>query len=802
MNLGSAELLDSLRRACEGRYDIERPIGQGGTAMVFLARDLRHPRQVAIKVLDPGLAAVVGSDRFRREIEIAARLNHPHILSLIDSGELRLGETRVPFYVMPFIEGQTLRDRLAEHPRLPVAETVRIISQAADALAYAHRAGVVHRDIKPENILLQADHAIVSDFGVSRAIDEAGERMTRTGFSPGTPHYMSPEQLAGESDVDARADLYALGCIAFEMLAGRSPFAGGSLQAMLARRLTETAPTLSQVGVSVPPTVEAAIAKAMARERENRFASAAEFAAALVATNGGGRGSRWGAVAAMVVVPVAVAVAVVLSRDRPSAPRTTSPRLAIRPLVSTDRDPGNAYLSEGIHEGVADRLRRVTALSLTAPSLVSELLARQPDLDLRELGRRLGVDAVLTWTMRRLGDSVHLRAELVSSGEGELVWGESFDRSIADVPRLQNDIVRAIADTLGLSRDPALEADLERRGRVNPGAYDAYLRGYYVWLKATPLGARGAREKADSVLPYARRAIELDSTFAGGYFLLGAYYTLAGIRGWREPFAAILDSARMVLDRALARDSMMADPWVLQGVMALYTTDDWATARSTLSRAVRLNPDLASAENYYAIYLAEIERQLDSAVTHLNHAIRRDRQHQLLNSLGDVLMRARRYDSAVVVLRAAIDLDSTPPGPHGRLIQSYEALGRYREAVEARRRAPDSTGAGRFAEALARGGSAAYLRERNLELDRRIEILAKSPPPKQGTAADGPPLREQRLASLYLQRGLLSQAMDWIEREYQRRPRRFRTYFANPDFDALHADPRFQALARREGLIR
>ncbi len=800
------ELLERLREACGDRYAVERPLGQGGTATVFLARDLRHPRQVAIKVLDPAIATMVGPDRFRREIDIAARLNHPHILSLIDSGELAFGATRVPFYVMPYIAGQTLRDRLALAGPLPLAEAIRITTQVADALGYAHREGVVHRDIKPENILLQDDHPIVADFGVSRAIDEAGERMTLTGFSPGTPHYMSPEQLAGEADVDARSDLYALGCITFEMLAGRTAFTGGSLQSMLTRRLTTDPPTLGNLGVAVPSRVDAAVAKAMARDRDDRFASVPEFAAALIDSAAEVRGPRWGRVAAMIGVPVLLVAAVVLFRRNEGGSAValgSTARLAIQPLVNTGQDPDAAYLSDGIHEGVADRLRRLPSLSLTAPSLVGQIIARNPDLDLRELGRRLGVDAILTWTMRRLGDSLHLRAELVSSRRGEMVWGQSYDRSVADVPRLETEIARAIADTLGLARSAGTEAELERRGRVNPAAYDAYLRGYHVWIKSTPLGARYARENSDSILFYARRVLELDSTFAGGHFLMGAYYGATAIRGWRGPVPALMDSSLIALSRARALDSMMADPWVQLGVVDFYVKDDWKRAGEAFARAIALNPDLSTGHYYRGIYLAEVERRFDSALVQIRAAIAIQPEHQFLNSLGDVLMRARRYDSAVGALRQAVAIDPTPPGPHLRLVQSLEVLGRYPEAIEARRRGPDSSGAGQFAAGFQRDGAAGYLRVKAADLRRRVDSLERAPTPPRGSAADTvPPLREQRLAMLYLQLGELTKAMDWIEREYQRRPRRFQIYYAHPDFDPLRADPRFRALARREGLSR
>jgi len=280
------DLRAGLDSALSGRYAIERELGRGGMATVFLARDLRHDRPVALKVLHHHLAAMLGPERFQREIRFAARLQHPHILTVLDSGEA--GDQL--WFTMPYVEGESLRDRLSRQKQLPVADALRIARDTADALDYAHQHGVIHRDIKPENILLTARHALVADFGIARALGartggqpggQAEAGLTETGMSLGTPAYMSPEQASGERELDQRTDIYSLGCVLYEMLAGEPPFTGPTAQVVLTRRFTEAPRPLRQVRDAVPAEIEAAVATALARSPADRFENAGDFARAL-----------------------------------------------------------------------------------------------------------------------------------------------------------------------------------------------------------------------------------------------------------------------------------------------------------------------------------------------------------------------------------------------------------------------------------------------------------------------------------------------------------------------------------------
>src|SRR5689334_8880081 len=272
------ELVTRLQQALSDRYRIDGEIGAGGMATVFLAQDLRHDRKVALKLLRPELSAVIGAERFLAEIKLTANLQHPHILPLFDSGEA----DSYLFYVMPFVEGETLRTRLNREKQLPVAEAIRIATEVASALDYAHRHGVVHRDIKPENILLHDGQAMVADFGIALAASKAsGDRMTETGMSLGTPHYMSPEQAMGEREITARSDVYALGAVLYEMLTGDPPFTGSTAQAIVARVVTESPRPLLPQRHTIPPHIEAAVLTALEKLPADRFGTASEFAEAL-----------------------------------------------------------------------------------------------------------------------------------------------------------------------------------------------------------------------------------------------------------------------------------------------------------------------------------------------------------------------------------------------------------------------------------------------------------------------------------------------------------------------------------------
>ncbi|HEV8150855.1 MAG TPA: protein kinase [Gemmatimonadales bacterium] len=800
--------LEGIREALKGRYRIERLLGEGGMATVYLAQDERHDRRVAVKVLRPELAQTIGVERFHREIGIAARLNHPHILPLLDSGTLDLGPGRPAsaYYVMPYVQGESLRDRLLREQKLPLPEALRLAREVADALDHAHRHGVIHRDIKPENILLSEQHAVVADFGIARALDEAGAgsggTLTRAGQAIGTPTYMSPEQITGERSIDGRTDLYALGCTLFEMLTGQPPWSGGGMTSVLARRLAEPPPKVRTLDPSIPTAVEQALLKTLAREPEERYKTPAEFAAALE-TSGELRAlpERTRRRRTVLLVGAAVLAVAVFGLTRlvrvGHADAITS--LAITPREDAQGDTALAYLTEGVQEGVADLLRRLPQLRVTAPSQVAQL--RRLGLTYEELGQRLKVGAIVTLRLRRTGDSVGVQVELLRIPGAALIWSQRYARPAADLALIQGEVAKLLADSLRLQLTGVERATIDRRPTTSAAAYELYLRGRQFQNRGSPLGAREAASLMDSALHYARQAIAIDSNFAAPYGLLSTYYFVSAFRGLRTPFGPLVDSGAVLARQALARDSTIGDGWLNLITHAIYLDDDVERAGAAVHAALRLNPHDSQALQYSAIYVGEWEGRLDSALVLMRRSVELEPSLLNQNSLGDLYMRTRKYDSAVAVLRRAMDLDPSVAGPRRRLITSLEHLKRYEEAIEVRRLGGDTAGAAVYAQTFKEGGAAGYERAQRADLEGQLKaLIADSTRPYELPRDTVPPLREGRIAGLYAQLGEWSKAMDWVEREYQRRPHRFRLFVTNPDFHQLRSDPRFQALVRKEGL--
>jgi serine/threonine-protein kinase len=777
-------------------------------ATVYLAQDERHNRQVAVKLLHAELIRALGVERFGREIAIAARLSHPHILPLLDSGavNLREGEVASPFYVMPLVEGESLRARLERTPVIPLREALRITTEVADALDYAHRQGVVHRDIKPENILFSEGHAVVADFGLARALGEAAPAtLTQAGQTLGTPQYMSPEQITGELEVDGRSDQYSLAAVLYEMLAGKPPVDTANLRSMLMRRLSSAPPRIREAAPEVPEHVEAAMVRALAVDRTERFATAGEFAAALVGSGSmqiitpapmptTKRRSMAGLIGTVVAVGALAFFAVTKLASPGRADSITSVAVAPEPA-----DSSTAYLSEGILDAVANLLRRVPQLRVTAPSLVAQVRQQNPTLNAEQLGQQLEVESVLTWSLRKVGDSLLLNTELLRIPGGDLVWSARYGRHESDVAAMQGEIAQLVADSLRLQVSGAERASMARRTTVSARAYDLYLRGRRAQLRGIPLSPE-AQVLMDSSAYYGRAALALDPGFAQAHGLLGTYYFVVAFRGW-GPFQEYMDSVQSSLRRSLAVDSTLSDPWVNLISTEIYLDDDWPEAISLARQAQRLSGYDAQVLQFTAIVTGEVEGRLDSAIALARRSTGREASSAAWNTLADLFMRAGRFDSAAVAARRALDLDPTLTGPRRRLILSLEQLRRYEEAIEARRQGGDTGGVGEYARGFARGGAAGYEAVRQADLRRQIAALeAPLNRPYKLPEDTVPPLREERIIALYAQLGEWTKAMDWVLKLVEHRPRRFRLIVANPQFAGLRRDPRFQALVRAQGL--
>ena len=495
-----ADELTRVRAALRGRYRLERELGRGGMATVWLAEDVKHHRPVALKVLRPELASALAAERFIREIRVTGRLAHPHILPLFDSGQ----EGGFLYYVMPYVPGESLRQRLEREKQLSLDDACRIASEVAEALDYAHRHGIVHRDIKPENILLSEGHALVADFGVSRALAAAaeGDRLTETGLAVGTLHYMSPEQAAGDREVDGRADIYALGCVLYEMIAGVPPFQGATAESVLRQHLLETPRPLAAFRPGVPREIEHAVALALAKVAGDRWPSGAAFAAALAH---GGETSpppptrvRRGVVAAAIVAAAVAGTVFLATRlgHRPGA------SVAVLCFANLSPDSADAYLADGLTEEITARLGQVRRLVVKSRTSVSHF-CYEPSGD---AGRALGVANLVSGSVRRDGHRLRVTVALERAKPGVRVWGDEFDGPDTAVLRFEEDIATAVARATAGRLTPTERQSLASPPTRDPVAHDHYLRGNHY------LAQRTARGVERAIAEY-RAAVRLDPQF-------------------------------------------------------------------------------------------------------------------------------------------------------------------------------------------------------------------------------------------------------------------------------------------------
>jgi serine/threonine-protein kinase len=611
--------IDSLRTGLAERYRIERELGAGGMAVVYLAHDLQRDRDVALKVLRPELGVASGADRFDREIRLAARLVHPNILPLLDSGTT---DGRL-WYTMPYVEGETLRARLVRERQLPLDEVVRLTSEIADGLEHAHSRGILHRDIKPENILLASGHALVADFGVARALADSNDRITATGFAVGTPGYMSPEQSSGDGTIDARSDQYALASVSYEMLAGEPPFTGPTAQAIIARRLSQPAPSIRTIRPAIPASVDAALRRGLSQVPADRFDSTTAFVRALMGASTGAVAppprspARW-----MVAAAVAVAIAVIaLIRLRPDAPppagepgdRTV--RLAVLPFRLLSSDSGDRYLAEGITEEVTSSLANLGGLRVIDRSSVTPVAAAAKTA--QEIGRILGVDALVDGDVQKSGDAIRVGVKLIDPATGETRWSKRWDHTSEDVFQVQSEIAAQVAGVLRIQLAERESRKLARPPTTNPAAYDAYLRARAM---DRAHGRLNSRVGLDSIIAVLRQAVTLDSTFAPAWAELAAKLVETAFLYDAD---AQLDDADHAIRTSLALDSTVAMAWKARHDLSWNAVRGWhfAEALADVRHAIELQPSLVAAHAglgslyFHYGFLDEARHELETSLS-------------------------------------------------------------------------------------------------------------------------------------------------------------------------------------------
>ncbi len=576
---------ERLATALADRYRLERELGQGGMATVYLALDLKHHRRVAIKVLRPELAAAIGPERFLREIETTASLRHPHIVPLYDSGDAG----GFLYFVMPLVEGESLRDRLDREKQLPVGDALTIAREVADALGYAHSRGVVHRDIKPENILLEGGHAVVADFGIARALSAAGaDRLTQTGLSVGTPRYMSPEQAAGDTQLDGRSDIYSLGCVLYEMLGGQPPFTGPTAEAVARQHLIADPAPITILRPTVSAAVAGVLARTLAKNPADRFDPAARLSEALsaadaVTPSGGATTARRPPVRlALVAVGVLVVIAAAWFGGRAllrGGGAAAYERIAVLPLDNETGDSGQAFFADGMTRELIGVLTDAGVRVLGHRAVASY---RGSTLPVSRIAKELSVDAVVTGTVLQAGDVVQLAVELIDPSNDESLWARTFSRPAPEVVTLQRQVALEIAQGIHARLTPDQERSLGTARPVDPKAYALYLLGQeQVSLRSRETIGRG--------IDHLHRSLTLDSTFAPAWGTLALANAIGVFYG-----AIPADSGRAATERAanhaLAIDSTLGDAMIARGTIRWVVDWDFTAADDDLRRGMAHNP--------------------------------------------------------------------------------------------------------------------------------------------------------------------------------------------------------------------
>jgi serine/threonine protein kinase/Tfp pilus assembly protein PilF len=738
-----ADVPGPLASALQDRYRLERELGQGGMATVYLAHDLRHDRPVALKVLHSELAHALGPERFQREIRLAARLQHPHILSVHDSGEA----AGLLWFTMPFVDGESLRERLRRETQLPVEEALQITREIASALSYSHARGVIHRDIKPENILLSNGTAMLADFGIARALNSAeGPQLTGTGLAIGTAAYMSPEQGDAEHQLDARSDIYSLGTVLYEMLAGEPPFTGPTSWAVIARRLSGTVPRLRPVRPTVPEGVEHAVMKALALAKADRFATAEEFATAL---------------------------------SKSDVVRPTLPSVAVLPFLNLSADPENEYFADGITEDVIAQLSKIRALKVISRTSVMRFKKREQSL--REIGATLEATTLLEGSVRRVADRVRIVAQLIDVETDQHLWADTYDRQLTDIFVIQTDVALRIAGALRAE----LSVDERIRIRKEPTsdleAYQLYLQGRHCYIRYTEEGLRRGIE-------YFERAVAKDPNYAMAYVGLALAYAELGETGALRPDEAYRRGKEAAV-KALDLDSELGEAHCVLAVIKFVSDFDWAGAEREFKRALELTPGNADTYDLYGRFCSALERY-DEAIAMQKRAQELDPLVHRVD-LATVLLRAGSYDEALRTAMSAIELDPHYARGHATVGWAFVKKGLYDKGLAHLKTAVslspgDTLWLAQLGQVYGLTGDVAKARDVLRQLEDVSRQRYVSP---------------YHLAYVLTGLGEQEKAIDCLERAYEDRAGAVYGIKGSFLFTTLHSHPRFTALLSRMNLV-
>ena len=812
------DLKDGLEKSLGSSYTIERELTGGGMSRVFVAFDRALGRRVVVKVLPPDLAASVSVDRFKREIMLAAALQYPHIVGVLSAGEV----DGMPYFTMPFVDGESLRARIQREGRLTVGRTVSILKDVARALAYAHERGVVHRDIKPDNVLLAGTSATVTDFGIAKALlgsiaTDGGEAersagtsasrsaLTQLGTTLGTPAYMAPEQAAADPDTDGRADIYSFGIMAYEMLTGQVPFKSRTPQALLAAQLTATPAPIPALRTDVPAALARLVMLCLEKEREKRPQSAQEiadqlehpdmvsgaFVSAAVPAAQPSRTVRI-AIAAAAVAIAGASTVFLMGRDRTAArdaatvaqasqaaAAARASSIVVLPFVNIGRDSTDEYLADGLTSDLINALGRVPGLRVTSRSVA--VSAREKFASASEIGIALNVGRVLEGTVQRAGNRVRVTARVTNTDDDFMVWSDMFEREMKDVFAVQDEISAAIAEALGakIAAQQARTAASER-GTSDEDAYDMYLRGRHFFEQRGESALRRA-------LALFRQSTQRDPSFARAHAGIAGVYSVLPLYSSASQ-DSVFDPGFAAATRAIELDSALAEAYASRAVL-LNGRWRWAEAERDLRRAVALDPRFAAGHQWLGEQLL-IRNRLPEALTFLRRAAELDPVSPVIaSSYAMTLAVARRDAEAVAQARRAMDLDSSLFLPRLVLGSAHLLARRMPQAIQELEPAVALSGNSPFVQGMLGFAYAAAGQRQSAEA-LALELSRSATPDAIAS-----------LAVVQIALGDTTAALDNLERAARARASIFTVQpLGSAIFDPIRGSARFRTVLRLVGL--
>ncbi len=788
-------------------YRILEKLGEGGMGVVYKAEDLKLTRTVALKFLPLGLSAQEPERaRFLQEARAAAVLSHANICTVYDIQE----HSGQQFIVMEYIEGKTLK-REIESRELKIEDCLRYGIQIGEGLQEAHSKGIVHRDIKAENIMVSTKGQVkVMDFGLAKL--KGSLKLTRTSSTVGTLAYMAPEQLQG-GEVDARSDIFSFGALLFEMLTGRLPFKGEHEAAMMYSILNEPADSLLKYRPDAPADLERIINRALEKEPEDRYQHVDDMVSELRRIQKqSGRVSRaplaaMKAPGAPPASPAAQAVSDIQARKRVNrtllaggivagaaiiavaayflffTPHRAIDSLAVLPFVNTSADPNTEYLSDGLTESLINGLSRLSNLSVMSRSSVFHYKGK--DTDPQVAGRELGVKAVLTGRVTQRGDDLIVSTELVDVSNNHHIWGDQYNRKVADILSVQDEISREITKNLSVTLSGEEEKKLAKRSTENVDAYQLYLKGIFHWNK----------RKADDLLKaagYFQQAIDIDPNYALAYAALASTYALLPEYSGRNP-KEMIPKAEAAAQRAVELDPTLAEPHAVLGLIAEAFRWDWDGAEREFQRAIELNPNYPTTYHWYSVVL-RTEGKLEQSLTATKRAQELDPLSLVIAwNVAETLFLMKRNDEGLEQIRKMLELDPNFSGTHRLLGLQYARMGRYPEAIQELQTVrhivgpDDSYGLEVLGYVYAKSGQ----KEEAVKILNRLIALSK-----QGSSLS------TEIAMVYTGLGEKEKALAWLERACDGRSTTVTTINVDPEWDTLRGDPRFTGLLKKMGLGR